>query len=39
MARVALGDDAAFDRAWREGHAWTLEQVLELAFEKSIEQR
>jgi hypothetical protein len=38
MARVALGDDAAFDRAWQEGHALTLEQALELAFEKSIEQ-
>ena len=38
-ARAALGDGAAFDRAWQEGHALTLEQALELAFEKSIEQR
>jgi non-specific serine/threonine protein kinase len=27
-ARAALGDDAAFDRAWQEGRAMTLEQVI-----------
>ena len=26
-ARAALGDDTAFDRAWQEGRAMTLEQA------------
>ena len=30
-ARAALGDEAAFDRAWQEGRAMTLEQAIELA--------
>ena len=29
-ARAELGDDAAFDQAWREGQALSLEQALEL---------
>ena len=33
-ARVALGDDAAFDKAWREGRAVTLEQILEYVVEE-----
>jgi predicted ATPase/DNA-binding winged helix-turn-helix (wHTH) protein/Tfp pilus assembly protein PilF len=34
-ARNGSGDGAAFDRAWQEGHALTLEQAMELALEKS----
>jgi len=30
-ARTGLGDNAAFDRAWQEGHQLTLEQAIELA--------
>jgi predicted ATPase/class 3 adenylate cyclase len=37
-ARVALGDDAAFDRAWQEGRALTLEQAIELALNQTVEQ-
>jgi non-specific serine/threonine protein kinase len=37
-ARAALGDDVALDRAWQAGRALTLEQAIELALEKSIEQ-
>jgi tetratricopeptide (TPR) repeat protein len=37
-ARAALGDDAAFDRAWQEGGALTLEQVIELALEETVER-
>ena len=37
-ARTALGDDAAFDRAWLEGRALTLEQVIELALEQTAER-
>ena len=29
-ARAALGDDAAFDAAWRRGSAMSTEQVTEL---------
>ena len=36
-ARAALGDDAAFDRAWREGHALTLEQAIERALTETFE--
>ncbi len=32
-ARTAMGDDAAFDRAWHEGRALTLEQAIELALD------
>ncbi len=35
-ARRALDDDAAFDEAWQEGRALTLEQAIELALEKFI---
>jgi tetratricopeptide (TPR) repeat protein len=37
-ARAALGDDAAFDRAWHEGHALTLEQAIELAMEEKSQR-
>ena len=32
-ARAALGDGAAFDRAWQAGRAMTLEQAVELALQ------
>ena len=35
-ARAALGDDAAFDLAWQEGRALTLDRAIELALEKTI---
>jgi len=38
IARAALGNDVAFDRAWQEGRALTLDQAIELALEKSAEQ-
>jgi len=37
-ARAALGDDAAFDRAWREGRAFTLTQAIELTLDEGIER-
>jgi predicted ATPase/class 3 adenylate cyclase len=37
-ARAALGDDAAFDRAWLEGRALTLEQAIELALDQTVER-
>ena len=37
-ARAALADDAAFERAWKEGRALTLEQAIELALEKNVER-
>ena len=37
-ARAARGDDAAFDRAWREGRALTLEQAIDLALAEKIER-
>jgi hypothetical protein len=37
-ARAALGDDAAFDRAWQEGCVLTLEQAMDLASEEAIER-
>ncbi len=33
-ARAAAGDDAAFDRAWREGRALPLAQAIEIASEE-----
>ena len=33
IARAAFGDDPAFDRAWQEGRALTLEQAIALALE------
>jgi hypothetical protein len=38
-ARAALGDDAAFNHAWQQGRALTLEQAIELALEKPTAQR
>jgi tetratricopeptide (TPR) repeat protein len=38
VARTALRDDAAFDRAWQEGRALTLEQAIALALEETLEQ-
>ena len=37
-ARAAFGDDVAFDRAWQEGRALTLEHAIELALEKTVAQ-
>jgi predicted ATPase/DNA-binding winged helix-turn-helix (wHTH) protein len=37
-ARTALGDGLAFDRAWKEGRALTLERAIELALGKTVEQ-
>ena len=37
-ARAALGDDAAFDRAWRDGRELTLEQAVELAQEEAVQR-
>jgi non-specific serine/threonine protein kinase len=34
-ARVAMNDDAAFDAAWMEGRAMTVEQVIEYALNQS----
>ena len=38
-ARAGLGDDAAFDRAWQEGAALTLEQAMEFALDETVERR
>jgi predicted ATPase/class 3 adenylate cyclase len=38
-ARAALEDNAAFDRAWQEGRALTLDQAIALALEKPVAQR
>ena len=32
-ARAALGDDAAFDLAWHEGHAMSMDQAVKYALE------
>jgi tetratricopeptide (TPR) repeat protein len=37
--RTTLGDDGAFDRAWEEGRTLTLEQVIKLALEATIERQ
>jgi hypothetical protein len=37
-ARTALGDDAAFDRAWKEGRALGLEQAIALALGETVER-
>jgi len=34
-ARIASGDDAAFDRAWQEGRCLTLDQTIDLALAKT----
>ena len=40
--RVAVartrGDNAAFDRAWQEGRALTLEQAMELALKETVDE-
>ena len=36
-ARIALGDDAAFDRAWQEGRGLTLDQAIDLALARPVE--
>jgi len=36
-ARIALGDDAAFDSAWQEGRGLTLDQAIDLALAKPVE--
>jgi predicted ATPase/DNA-binding winged helix-turn-helix (wHTH) protein len=36
-ARIASGDDAAFDSAWQEGRCLTLDQAIDLALAKSVE--
>jgi tetratricopeptide (TPR) repeat protein len=38
VAAARAGDDAAFDRAWHEGRALTLEQAIELALEEAVER-
>jgi len=38
-ARIASGDDAAFDSAWQEGHCLTLDQAIDLALAKPVEGR
>jgi hypothetical protein len=37
VARAAIADDAAFDRAWQEGLALTLEQAMDLASQEPAE--
>jgi non-specific serine/threonine protein kinase len=37
-ARAALGDDVAFDRAWQEGRALTLDEAIALALEETVER-
>ena len=36
--RAAMGDDAAFDRAWQEGRILTIEQAIELALAQTIDR-
>ena len=38
-ARARLQDDAAFDRAWREGSALPLDEAIRLALAETVEQR
>lgn len=33
-ARAALGDDAAFDRAWRDGRAWSVAEAVKHAIDQ-----
>jgi tetratricopeptide (TPR) repeat protein len=37
--RIASGDDAAFDSAWQEGRSLTLDQAIDLALAKSVEDK
>jgi predicted ATPase/DNA-binding winged helix-turn-helix (wHTH) protein len=36
-ARIASGDDAAFDSAWQEGRGLTLDQAIDLALARPVE--
>jgi Tetratricopeptide repeat len=36
--RAALGEPSAFDRAWKEGRALKLEQAIEFAIEKAVDE-
>jgi hypothetical protein len=36
-ARASAGDDEAFDNAWQEGRAVTLEQAMQLALAETVE--
>ena len=36
-ARAALGDDAAFERAWQEGEAMSLEDALRCARDRAAD--
>jgi len=36
-ARIASGDDAAFDSAWQEGRCLTLDQAMDLALARPVE--
>ncbi|HEY1437015.1 MAG TPA: tetratricopeptide repeat protein [Casimicrobiaceae bacterium] len=38
VAAARAGDDAAFERAWQEGRALTLEQAIDLALEETLER-
>ncbi|MEO8751735.1 MAG: tetratricopeptide repeat protein [Casimicrobiaceae bacterium] len=38
VVRAAIGDDAAFDRAWQEGRVMRLEQAIELALQDTPRQ-
>jgi hypothetical protein len=35
-ARAALGADPAFDRAWQNGRALTLEQAMDFALDETV---
>jgi hypothetical protein len=39
MARGAVADEGAFDRAWRQGREMPLSNVIELAFGAALAQR
>ena len=39
MARAAAADEAAFDRAWRQGREMPLDEAIELAFGPTIAQQ
>ena len=36
-ARAELGDDTSFERGWKEGRALTMEQAVELALKKIVD--
>jgi len=37
-ARAALGDDAAFNRAWQQGRAQSLEQAIEISLKALVDR-